>query len=699
MKPARFGWIVLLALAAAAAANAAPRGVEILWDKYGVAHVYAQDQEGLFFGFGYAEMQSHGNLVLKMYGESRGRAAEYWGEPYLASDRWVQLNGVPERSAEWYRLQTPGFRRCLDAFADGMNTYADRHRAKLDPEMCRALPITGLDPIEHMHRIVNFTYMSSASALAAAVAKDERPNPPAGASNAWAISPARTAGGHTLMLMNPHLPWGDWSTYYEINLVMPGVNLYGASQVGFPVLRFVFSDVLGFTQTVNSLDGSDLYRITPKDGGYLFDGKVRPFERKEKTILVRKPDGGMRNVPLTILETVQGPVVWNRDGLMLAQRTVALDRPYMADQYWHMAIAGNFAEYQAQLARLQVPTFNITYADRDGHIMYLFNGTMPKRPMGDAAYWAGIVPGDTSRTLWRDILPYSALPKVIDPPTGWLQNTNDPPYSCTYPQVIVPSEYASYFPGPIFSYLRTIRSIRMQYENSRFTFQQLLADKASTRMEFADRILPDLDAAVAAHGTAKALRAMKVLEAWDRCAEKDSRGALLFMAFGRRFLGPSLTSFGQFAIPLDPTRPFDTPRGIKNPVLAAQMLDSAAAETESRYGSLDAPWGKFMRFKIGATDLPANGADGDLGAFRVMRFQPVSAGSPYEKAIFGDTFVACVEFSNPVHAEVLTSYGNSSQPGSSHHEDQLPLLARKELRPALRERAQVEANLESSDRF
>src|SRR5882724_1431154 len=120
VAPLRF---FLLALTASFAV-AAPRGVEILWDKFGVAHVYAPDAEGLFFGYGYAQMQSHGNLVLKLYGESRGRAAEYWGEKSpdpvilngtdnLENDRWVQLNEAPERAARWFDLQTPEYKKYL----------------------------------------------------------------------------------------------------------------------------------------------------------------------------------------------------------------------------------------------------------------------------------------------------------------------------------------------------------------------------------------------------------------------------------------------------------------------------------------------------------------------------------------------------------------------------------------------------------
>jgi acyl-homoserine-lactone acylase len=67
--------------------------------------------------------------------------------------------------------------------------------------------------------------------------------------------------------------------------------------------------------------------------------------------------------------------------------------------------------------------------------------------------------------------------------------------------------------------------------------------------------------------------------------------------------------------------------------------------------------------------------------------------------MFGDTFVALVEFTSPPHAQVLLSYGNSSQPGSPHSEDQLPLLSKKQMRTAWRERKDVEANLESRDQF
>src|SRR3984893_14746983 len=78
---------------------------EILWDNYGVPHIYANRREAMFHAHGWAQMRNLANLLLRLYGESRGRAAEYWGPAKLELDRWVPLNGIPERAKLWYDAQ------------------------------------------------------------------------------------------------------------------------------------------------------------------------------------------------------------------------------------------------------------------------------------------------------------------------------------------------------------------------------------------------------------------------------------------------------------------------------------------------------------------------------------------------------------------------------------------------------------------
>jgi len=195
----------------------------------------------------------------------------------------------------------------------------------------------------------------------------------------------------------------------------------------------MFSDYLGFNQTVNALDAVDLYRIKTQDDGYLFDGMVLPFEKDFHKLKIRRPDGSFETQTLSIVRTVHGPIIKQDGGAPIAMRVAALDRPFLLEQYWQMATARNFSQFETALKRLQVPVFNILYADRDGHVEYLFNGTLPRRGKGDLAYWAGIVPGDTSETLWNSYLTYEELPKVIDPPNGFVHNTNDPPWNSAWP--------------------------------------------------------------------------------------------------------------------------------------------------------------------------------------------------------------------------------------------------------------------------
>lgn len=658
----------------------AKRNVEILWDKYGVAHVYAKNAEGMFFGYGYAQMQSHPNLILKLYGESRGRGAEYWGEKALALDKWVLVNEIPERAEQWFAMQTPEFQRYLTEFADGMNEYAKRHPEGIGEEYRQVLPIRPVDSLMHVHRIVHFSYVSSQARVRAA-ATGRPADLSAQASNAWAIAPKKSAQGTPMLLMNPHLPWQDWYTYYEVHLNGPGMNLYGASQIGFPVLRFVFSDYLGFTQTVNSIDGSDLYRLELDGDGYRFDGAKRAFSRKTISIAVK--DG--KPVEMEIKKSVHGPVVWDESGTALAMKTAGLDKPFLLEQYWKMGIAKNFREYEAQLKRLQVPTFNITYADRDGHVMYFFNGTLPKRKQGDLAYWAGVLPGNTSETLWDSYHAYEELPKVIDPPSGWVQNTNDPPWTATLPY-LKPDAYPTYAAGRDYTF-RTISSLEMLSRAEKIDFAKLVEYKHSTALELAKRVKGALVEAAA--GT----EAARVLAAWDNKADNDSRGAVLFEAWARKAFGPLLSNKAAFAVAADPARPFETPAGLKNPAGAAKLLEEAAAEVKKQFGRIDPAYGEVRRFRYRGADFSANGADGGLGAFRVIRFGP-------NGPVHGDTFVACVEWSKGgPHAQVLVSYGNSSQPGTKHDVDQLPLLSDKKLRTAWRLRKEVEGNLESKDIF
>jgi acyl-homoserine-lactone acylase len=705
----RYSFVVLLALLLlpgsvrqSAAQPSTPRvhtpakGSEVLWDRFGVPHVMARNTEDLFYGFGWAQAHSHGDLVLRLYGESRARGAEYFGPTALELDRWLAVNGAPATAKAWYHRQTPAFRRYLDAFAQGMNDYAAKYPERLSEEVRRVLPVTGLDPLQHALRLFQYSYVASAARVTAAA----RPTPSRtedGGSNAWAVAPSRTANGNALLLGNPHLPWSGWYTYYEANLQAPGINLYGATQVGLPVLRFVFSDHLGFNQTVNGIDGMDLYALTVQDGKYRFDGEWKEFETGEHTLKIRQPDGAMRTETVKIRRSVHGPVVHDADGKTLAMRVTGLDRPFALEQYWQMQTARNFREYGAALRRLQVPTFNIVYADRAGNIHYLFNGLLPKRKSGDLRTWAGVLPGDTSGTVWTDYHAFEELPQVHNPPNGYVQNTNDPPWNAAWPNSLDPDKFPAYT-APRNTSFRAESSLRMLSGMEKITLEDFMRQKHSTRAELADRVLDDLLSAVQAHSQSERVRdAAKVLQGWDRHTDAESRGALLFLYWAQKFMGAAMADQSRFAVPYAMRDPLSTPRGLKNPQEAVTFLDEAAAQMQKDFGALDTRWGDVMKYRHRNLELPANGGFGNLGIFRVITFGPMK--DRKRAPIHGETFVLCVEFAKTPRAYAVMSYGNSSQPETPHAEDQLEWMTRKALRPVWRTRAEVMKNLEQRDRF
>ena len=521
---------------------------EILWDRYGVPHIYAADRESMFYAHGWAQMRNHADLLLRLYGESRGRAAEYWGgDANLELDRWVQLNGVPERARSWYDAQDPQFRKYLDEFARGINDFAaknpasDRRRlsrgaARVGRRRRRPFAAGGSLRLYGIARADEHRSHGVAEESDAQTARGDRPPRLIMTSLPRVPIPGRSVladrrAGNAMLLINPHLAWGNtFYRYMQVHLVGPDYDQVGAPQVGFPVAVVGFNRHTGWGRTVNTIDTVDFYRLTVQNDQYVFDGALRPFERETRTLKVKQPDGSLRAERLDVRRSVHGPVVFDENGVTVAMRVAGLDRPKMLEQWFRMGEARSLQEFQSALRMMSVPMWHANYADDQRHIMFVFDGLVPRRRVHDFQYWSGVVPGDTSETLWTDYLSFDELPKSVDPSSGWHQNANEPPWLMTLPRLDRAKFPAYVAPtGDALPQMRTLRSLRMITEDQKISYEQLLAKKHSTRMELADRVLPDL---LEAAGDTDAGR---VLAKWDRHTDVDSRGAVLFQLFVDRY--------------------------------------------------------------------------------------------------------------------------------------------------------------------
>lgn len=653
---------------------------EIILDQWNVPHIYAQTRTDAFYAFGWSQMRNHANLILRLYAQARGEAAAHLGADYLDSDTYVQTLGGPLTAHKWLEQQQGDYQDYLLAFAEGMNDYATDYPDAITPELKTVLPITAVDPLAHIIRVIYLKFMTGDAY------NDVAGNMGIG-SNGLALAPSRSEKGNAMLLINPHLPWSDYFVWMESHIVTPDLNAYGVTLVGMPHLGIAINPHLGWTHTVNMFDGVDHYALTLEKDGYLLDGEVRPFSVENLTLRVKQSDGEIVEHTIQRRISEHGPVL-SKDGSEVAVRLVGLDAANMVKQYWDMAAATNLREFEAAIARQQMPFFNTLYADKYGEIFYLYGGIEPDRKFGDWQYWQQVLPGDKSDHIWQTTLGYSALPKLSNPPSGFIQNANDAPWSSTFPFALTPEDYSERIAPAIPPHYRAQRALNMVLSDDKFSMSELSALRADTRIESADRYLPDLIAAARDTDNAELIQAANLLSQWNRRTDPDSRGAVLFINWLQHMLQTHGDNWSE--TPWDANQPLSTPKGLadKNSALAA--LSSAVEQIKQQFGSIDVAYGEVYRIRFAGQDLPASVGYDDYGIFRAGYFKPEQDGT--WTLVGGNTFVAVVEFGEQVQAEGLLPYGNVTQSQALQTDKQLQLFSQGKLRPLYIYRPDVEKN-------
>ncbi|MFC8092248.1 penicillin acylase family protein [Streptomyces sp. NPDC057301] len=264
-------------------------------------------------------------------------------------------------------------------------------------------------------------------------------------SNSWVVGGKYTITGKPLLANDPHLSASLPSVWYQMGLHCRSVSSkcqYDASGytfAGMPGVVIGHNQNISWGMTNSGVDVTDLYLEKLSGDGYLYDGKTRPFTKREETIKV----AGGAPKKIVVRETDNGPLLSDRsselvkvgkkatvdtaapdrgDGYGISLRWTALQAGTTMDAVFAMDKAKNWNDFRAAGALFDVPSQNLIYADTEGNIGYTLPGRIPTRPQG----YDGSVPapGWDSKSRWTGYIDDDELPYEYNPSRGYIVTAN-----------------------------------------------------------------------------------------------------------------------------------------------------------------------------------------------------------------------------------------------------------------------------------
>lgn len=664
--------------------------VTIVRDDYGVPHVYGDTDASAVFGYLYAQAEDHFPEIEANYAAAIGRAAELRGERALAGDVWAALFEIPALSKAEYQSASPTMRSLYDAAADALNFYLSKH-PEVHPRM--------FDRFEPW-QVVAFTRFAVYEIFVAGIAGmppdqvfsalDATSHASLAGSNAWAIAPSRSGTGHAMLFINPHVDFFGPTAFYEGHLHSEqGWNVSGASLIGQPFPVLGHNDRLGWSHTVNLPDIADVYEESFDDPSDPLSYRYGDGRRKatEWTVTLQaKTASGLEPRTFTFRKTHHGPIVSSKDGPALSVRLSKLAEGGQLEQWYRMGKARSLSEFEEAMSLLAIPMFNTIYADGDGNILYVYGGAVPRRD--PALDWEQPVDGTKPATEWAGYHALDELPRVLNPPSGFIQNCNSSPYTTTegdnpdaesFPPYMVHDEDTS----------RAVLSRRILQSTKTFTLETLSKAALDTRVLEAERRVPKLAEEWGRLKEADPARAARTADAvaelqrWDRISTTSSVAMTLFATW---FEELDALSEEEAAAPMPRVR----------------ALEKAIEGLVRDQGGWKVAWGDINRlqrrrledgddFSDAAPSVAVPGAPGEMGILANFYTRPAK-GQKRRYGIAGNSYVSVVEFGPEVEARSLLVFGESGDPRSPHYVDQAPLYAAGRFKPAWFSLAQVQGH-------
>lgn len=648
--------------------------VEIVRDEWGIPHIFGRKDRDTAFGLAYAHAEDDFENIQLTLAVSRGELARHQGPDGAATDYLVALMGVWRAVDGGYEdTVSAEARELAEAYAAGLNLYAAEHP---DERWTGLFPATGKDIIAGFLFKTPLFYGLDRTLLALFEGKPlarialnpddsrqmagtitQRSGPELG-SNAFAVGPARSTDGHTRLVINSHQPFAGPVAWYEIHLRSEeGLDVWGGTFPGAPLVLHGFNRRVGWANTVNQPDLVDVYALVvdpDRPGQYLLNGEWVPFEKEEVNIEVRLLGPFAFTARRTLLRSAHGPVIEGPEGVF-AVRFAGYGELGQLEQYRRLNRAQSLDDWLQAMALNAAPSINYLYADSAGNIGYIYNAKFPDRQA--EADWQGVLPGDDAALIWQDYRPFADAPALFNPESGFIYNANNTPFSATDgSDNLRPEQFPSSMGIELKETNRSLRLAELVANVPRIGKRELLDikfDHRYSKRSVAAEIQKDVLAASWDDKPVLA-EAAQHLGAWDLGTGIEN----VHTALGVLSAYPAIwADLG----------------GEKHPD-PLQSFQQASEFLLNSHGRLDVPWGEINRLVRGDKSWAVAGGPDILRA--IYGRQDEDTGLLHANA--GDTYIAIVDWDadGGLSAESVHQYGSATLDSeSAHFADQATLFA------------------------
>lgn len=668
--------------------------ISIIRDNWGIAHVYGKSDADAVFGAIYAQAEDDFGRIERNYLNGLGRLAEAEGESAIYADLRQRLFIDSERLKLQFSSSPAWLRKLMVAWADGLNYYLYRHpgvKAKVighfEPWM--ALSFTE-GSIGGDIESIDLAALKAFCGGGQLPVRRQATEPAPGGSNGFAIAPSRSASGHALLWISPHT-----SFYFRSELQMvseQGLDVYGAVTWGQFFVYQGFNAHNGWMHTSYGGDAVDEYAesiVRKSDGLYYKYGTGLRKLRVSRITLSFKQGNTLATREFTVYHSHHGPIVRAENGKWIAVKLLQDPVRALAQSYLRTKTRDYRSFYKTQEMRTDTSN-NTVYADADGTIAYFHGNFIPKRdPHFD---YTRPVDGSNPATEWRGPHRIEETITLLNPANGWIQNTNDWPFSAAGEQSPKRENYPAYMwskgENP-----RGIHAVEVLRNIHDVTLDSLIAAGYDAHLTAFDVLLPPLLKAYGQLASADPRRLglkgpVESLRGWDRRTGVDSVPTAIAIFWGQALIDRNAAQAREARQPV-----YDYLLGHLTDAERLDALSAATAKLQQDFGRWRIPWGEINRFQRrtddivqpfddGKPSLPVGFAPSQWGALASFD----SAKPRNTKKIYGsvgNSFVAAVEFGPTVRAKAIMSGGASGDPASPHFIDQAPMFSKGQFRDVL----------------